>query len=411
VFRLSHRHRPRGAETARRVSSQNGMPLAVANQLEAVFPALLLRYYASLATDAAFEERRPGMLGGASLVLRVPIGVVGAIVPWNVPQAITFLKLAPALAAGCTLVLKPSPETVLDAFLMAEAAIEAGMPAGVLNIVPGGRELGAYLVSHPYVDKVSFTGSTAAGRTIAETCGRLLRPVTLELGGKSAAIVLDDADLASTIESFFAATLLNNGQICWLGTRILAPQNRYSEIVDTITGLVDSLQVGDALDPATQIGPLVSDAQRRRVEGYIEKGKADGAWLTSGGGRPEGLDAGWFVDPTVFADVDNASTIAQEEIFGPVLSVIPYRDEDEAVTIANDSAYGLGGSIWTSDPDRGTAVAPDRLRNHGVNGYMNDPTAPFGGVKASGLGREMGPEGMHAFQVLKTIYLDPRASS
>jgi aldehyde dehydrogenase (NAD+) len=241
---------------------------------------------------------------------------------------------------------------------------------------------------------------------------RLLRPVTLELGGKSAAIVLDDADLASTIESFFAATLLNNGQICWLGTRILAPQNRYSEIVDTITGLVDSLQVGDALDPATQIGPLVSDAQRRRVEGYIEKGKADGAWLTSGGGRPEGLDAGWFVDPTVFADVDNASTIAQEEIFGPVLSVIPYRDEDGAVTIANDSAYGLGGSIWTSDPDRGTAVAC-RIASGtiGVNGYMNDPTAPFGGVKASGLGREMGPEGMHAFQVLKTIYLDPRASS
>ncbi|MGW6356366.1 aldehyde dehydrogenase [Streptomyces sp. NPDC055092] len=400
----------RGAETARRVSVQNGMPIAVANQFEAGFPALLLRYYAGLVTGTPQEEVRPGMLGGSSLVARLPVGVVAAIVPWNVPQGITFLKLAPALAAGCTVVLKPAPETVLDAFLMAEAADEAGLPAGVLNIVPGGREVGAHLVSHPKVDKVSFTGSTAAGRRIAETCGRLLRPVTLELGGKSAAIVLDDADLASNLESFFAATLLNNGQICWLGTRVLAPRTRYREVVDTIAGLVGSLAIGDPLNPATQLGPLVSARQRERVEGYIAKGVRDGARLTAGGKRPSGIDKGWFVEPTVFADVDPASVIAQEEIFGPVLSVIPYVDEDEAITIANGTEYGLGGSVWTADPDRGTAFARKvRTGTIGINAYVNEPTAPFGGIKASGLGRELGPEGLAPFQVYKTVYLDGRA--
>jgi acyl-CoA reductase-like NAD-dependent aldehyde dehydrogenase len=388
---------------------QNGMPITLANNFEAGFPALLLRYYADLVANAA-EENRPGMLGGRSLVLREPIGVVAAIVPWNVPQAITFLKIAPALAAGCTVVLKPAPETVLDAFLLAEAAAEAGLPDGVLNIVPGGRELGAYLVAHPQIDKVSFTGSTAAGRNIAETCGRLLRPVTLELGGKSAAIVLDDADLAATIESFFAATLLNNGQICWLGTRVLAPRSRYTEVVDTITGLARSLVIGDPLAESTQIGPLVSARQRDRVESYIAKGTGEGARLTAGGGRPEGFETGWYVQPTVFADVDPKATIAQEEIFGPVLAVIPYGDEAEATAIANDTEYGLGGSVWTSDPERGAAFARGvRTGTIGVNHYVNDPTAPFGGIKASGMGRELGPEGLTAFQVLKTIYLDPSA--
>lgn len=401
----------RAAETARRVSIQNGMPITLAENFEGGFPPVLLRYYAQLMVDGGVEEVRPGMLGGSTLVLREPVGVVAAIVPWNVPQAITFLKLAPALAAGCTVVLKPAEETVLDAYLMAEAALAAGLPAGVLNVVPGSREMGAHLVSHRDVDKVSFTGSTAAGRAIAETCGRLLRPVTLELGGKSAAVVLDDADLAATIQSFFAVTLLNNGQICWLSTRILAPESRYGEIVDTVTDLARSMTIGDPLDRATTIGPLVSARQRDRVESYIAKGKGDGARLTTGGGRPVALEHGWFVEPTVFADVDNASTIAQEEIFGPVLSVIPYTDEDQAVAIANDTDFGLGGTVWTTDAARGERVAR-RMRTGtvGINAYANDPTAPFGGVKASGMGRELGPEGLHAFQTWKSVYLDPTLS-
>jgi acyl-CoA reductase-like NAD-dependent aldehyde dehydrogenase len=396
----------RGAETARRVSVQNGMPLWLSQTFEAGFPALLLRYYASLVA-AGQEEVRAGMLGRKSLIRREPVGVVAAIVPWNVPQAISFLKLGPALAVGNTVVLKPAPETVLDAFLMAEAALEAGLPPGVLNVVPAGRDVGAYLVGHPGTDKVSFTGSTAAGRAIAETCGRLLRPVTLELGGKSAAIILDDADLAASIESFFAATLLNNGQICWLGTRVLAPRSRYGAVVEAVTALARSLKIGDPLEPDTKIGPLVSARQRHRVESYIAKGKADGGRLTAGGGRPDGLDQGWFVEPTIFADVDPKATIAQEEIFGPVLAVIPYSDEHEAVAIANDSDYGLGGSVWTSDPARGASFARKvRSGTVGVNGYVNDPYAPFGGVKASGMGRELGPEGLQPFQLLKTIYLD-----
>lgn len=395
----------RGEETARRVTIQNGMPIWLAQQFEAGFPAVLLRYYAGL-VESGQEERRQGMLGQQAEVLREPIGVVAAITPWNVPQAITFLKLAPALAAGCTVVLKPAPETVLDAFLVAEAALEAGLPPGVLNIVPAGREVGAYLVEHPGVDKVSFTGSTAAGRSIASACGRLLRPVTLELGGKSAAIVLDDADLSSTIESFFGATLLNNGQICWLGTRVLAPRRRYDEVLDTVAGLASSLVIGDPLVETTQVGPLVSERQRDRVESYIEKGRGE-ARLVVGGNRPADRDRGWFVEPTVFADVDRRATIAQEEIFGPVLAVIPYEDEDDAVAIANDTDYGLGGSVWTADPARGAAFARHvRTGTIGVNGYANDPYSPFGGIRASGMGRELGPEGLTAFQTLKTIYLD-----
>jgi aldehyde dehydrogenase (NAD+) len=391
-----------------RVSAQNGMPVAVARQLEIGYPTAVLRYYAGLARSAAFEEVRAGLFGGSIEVRRVPVGVVAAIVPWNFPQALSMFKIAPAMASGCTLVIKPSPETVLDAYLLAEAVQEAGVPAGVINIVPAGREVGAYLVAHPDVDKVAFTGSTAAGRIIGETCGRLLRPVTLELGGKSAAIVLDDAelDLAKIGEGLFGSTLLNNGQTCFLGTRVLAPRSRYGEVVDAFTALAGSLTVGDAADPATQIGPMATARQRDRVESYIAKGRGEGARLTTGGGRPSGLDRGWFVQPTVFADVDNSSVIAQEEIFGPVLSLIPYDDVDDAVRIANDSDFGLGGTVWTGDPERGAAVA-HRVRTGtiGVNRYIPDPAAPFGGVKASGLGRELGPEGLAGYQQIQTVYV------
>jgi aldehyde dehydrogenase (NAD+) len=398
----------RAGATAQAVSSQNGMPVQISQAFESVFPPLLLRYYGKLVAERGAEERRDAMFGGTTVVRREPIGVVGGIVPWNFPQALSFLKIAPALAAGCTIVVKPAPETVLDSYVMAEAAVEAGLPAGVLNIVPAGREVGTHLVAHPGVDKVAFTGSTAAGCSIAETCGRLLRPVTLELGGKSAAIVLDDADLANNMESFFGATLLNNGQTCFLSTRVLAPRSRYDEIVETVTALASNLKVGDALDPATQIGPMVSARQRDRVESYIAKGKADGARVTTGGGRPDGIDRGFFVSPTIFADVNNNHTIAQEEIFGPVLAVIPYGDEDEAVRIANDSDYGLGGSVWSTDPEHAAAVARRvRTGSIGINSYVNDPVSPFGGVKSSGLGREMGPEGLAGYEVLKSIYQAP----
>ncbi|MCI2422126.1 aldehyde dehydrogenase [Saccharopolyspora sp. K220] len=389
---------------AQTVSAQNGMPIAVAGQLEAVFPGLLLRYYADLVENAGPDVRQ-GMLGGQIDVRRAPVGVVAAIAPWNFPQTLSMFKIAPALAAGCTVVTKPSPQTVLDSALVAEAAMEAGLPTGVLNIIPGGREVGAHLVAHPGVDKVSFTGSTAAGRQIAETCGRLLRPVTLELGGKSATIILDDAelDLAKIGADLFVSTLANNGQTCFLATRILAPRSRYDEIVGLMSTFAGSMNVGDSLSPETQIGPLSNQAQFDRVTDYIAKGKAEGGRVTVGG---EQLDRpGYFVAPTVFAGLDNNATVCQEEIFGPVLTVIPYSDDDEAVRIANESDYGLAGTVWTSDPERGIAVA-DRLQTGsvGVNRYLPDPVAPFGGVKASGIGRELGPEGLAPYQQLKSIY-------
>lgn len=401
----------RSDEIARRVSSQNGMPIRFAKVVEGGVPGAMLRYYAALVRTHPEFEVRPSLVVGSTEVRRDPIGVVGAIVPWNFPQTLAFFKLAPALAAGCTVVMKPSSETVLDAMMIAEAAEAAELPAGVLNIVPGaGRTAGAHLVAHPGVDKIAFTGSTDAGRSIAETCGRLLKPVTLELGGKSAAIILDDADLATTLQGLFAVSLMNQGQSCYICTRILAPRSRYSEIVDGLSDLVRTLRIGDPLDRSTVIGPLATARQRDIVEGYIAKGLAEGGRITVGGSRPAGFDRGWYVEPTVFADVSNDATIAREEIFGPVLSVIPFDDDEDALRMANDSAYGLGGTVWTTDLERGAALARRvQTGSIGVNGYTMDHGAPFGGVKDSGLGRELGPEGLSAYQQYKSVYL-PRSS-
>ena len=394
----------RAGSTDKLVSRENGMPMSLSRGANGLFPAALLNYYAGLITETPIEEIRPST-SGHTIVRREPVGVVAAIVPWNYPQALAAFKLAPALAAGCTVVLKAAPETALDAMVFAEAAQECGMPAGVLNVVPGAVEAGRHLVSHPGVDKVSFTGSTVAGRIIGEVCGRLLRPVTLELGGKSAAIILDDADLDAAMRGLRSVSFVNNGQTCFLGSRILAPRSRYGEVVEALADLVNGLGVGDPLDPATDIGPVVSARQRDRVLGYIEAGKGSGARLVVGGGVPKDQPRGWFVSPTVFADVGNSDLIAQEEIFGPVLAVIAYDDDEHAVALANDSEFGLAGTVWSADVDRATEIARAiKTGTVGINDYQMDMGAPFGGVKASGIGRELGPEGLDEFFDLKSIY-------
>ena len=395
----------RGDQIAESVSLQNGMPISLSTMLEASMPLGLLQYYAELVSKPALADVRPSQMGKETLVERNAVGVVAAIVPWNFPVTLAMSKIAPAMAAGCTMVIKPSPGTVLDSYIVAEAALEAGVPPGVLNWVAADRDIGAYLVGHPDVDKVAFTGSTAAGRSIARTCGELLRPVTLELGGKSAAILLDDVDMSAFLPAVPMVSMLNNGQTCYNGTRILAPKSRYDEVVDALAAMLSTLQVGDALDPQTHVGPMASSAHRDRVEGYIRKGK-DEARLVTGGGRPRDKNRGWFVEPTLFADVENSSTIAQEEIFGPVLSVISYESDDDAITIANDSQFGLGGSVWSGDGNRALAVARQvQTGTMGINGYMPALGSPFGGVKASGIGREFGPEAVDSYQQLKSIYV------
>jgi len=397
----------RGEELATLVSSQNGMPISQSLAAEATTGPGLLRYYANLIRAQDVEELRDA--DGRDLIVRSePVGVVASIVPWNFPMSLAFMKIAPLMAAGCTTVLKPSQETVLDSFVLAECVAEAGLPPGVLNILPGDRELGAYLVEHPGIDKVTFTGSTRGGRQVARRCGELLRPVSLELGGKSAGIVLEDADLLAHRDDFLASTMFNNGQTCWLSTRILVPSSRATELLDTITDLVASQVVGSSLEQQTEIGPMSTAGHRDRVEGFLQRGLQQGARVTTGGGRPAGWEQGWFVEPTVLADLDNTADVAREEIFGPVLCVIPYRDVEDAIAIANDSEYGLGGTVWTADEQRGIEMARRvRTGTVGINSYAPDPRAPIGGVRRSGFGREMGPEGLAEYQSLKSIFPHP----
>ena len=389
------------------ISAEMGSPVGWGTMAQVLAPTMILDYYVGLAGSYAFDEVRQGLLGQV-LVAKEPVGVVAAISPWNVPMFIAAAKLAPALAAGCTVVFKPAPETPLDAFRLAELFEEAGLPKGVLSVLPAGREVGEHLVRHPGVDKVSFTGSTVAGKKIGAICGEQLKRFSLELGGKSAAVLLDDVNLAEALPMLLPNAIMNNGEACIAQTRILAPRDRYQEVVDALVDSVSALKVGDALDPTVEVGPLVAERQRDRVEGYIKIGQEEGAKVAVGGGRPAGISKGWFVEPTVFVDVDNSMRIAQEEIFGPVLAVIPYDGgEDEAIAIANDSSYGLCGSVWTSDPERGLKVA----RGVRTGTYMlNSPvpidfSTPFGGYKESGIGREFGPDGLELFLEKKSINL------
>jgi betaine-aldehyde dehydrogenase len=385
-----------------------GSPYSWAVMGQVLSATMVLDYFANLARTFVAEELRAGVLAPA-LVRHEPVGVVAAIVPWNVPLFIAALKLGPCLAAGDTMVLKPSPEAPLALHLFTEIAAEAGLPPGVLNVVPAGADVGEHLVRHSGVDKVSFTGSTAAGRRVGAICGEQVKRVTLELGGKSAAIVLDDADLDALVPNLLANSIfMNNGEACIAQTRILASRARYDDVVEAVATAVAAAPVGDPLDPETAVGPLVTAQQRDRVEGYLAAGRSEGARVVVGGGRPAALDRGWYVEPTVFADVDNAMTIAREEIFGPVAAVIAYDDVDDAVRIANDSDYGLSGSVWTADPQAGVDVARRiRTGTYGVNGLGLDPVAPYGGFKASGLGRELGPEGLADYTESRTIIVPP----
>jgi aldehyde dehydrogenase (NAD+) len=390
-------------DLAQLITQEMGCPITLSRVLQATSPRVLLDTYARMSADYPFSSLRRSSTGNA-LVLREPVGVVAAVVPWNAPQLLTIAKLAPALVAGCTVVLKPAPETPLDAYLLAEMLLQAGLPEGVVNIVPADRDVSEYLVTHPGVDKVTFTGSTRAGQRIASLCGNDLRRVTLELGGKSASIILDDADMDLMIGTIEGASLRNGGQACSAKTRLVVSRRRKDELLERLVAVVEALPVGDPFDAATKIGPLVSARQRGIVEGYIASGREQGARVVTGGGRPHGLDRGWYVDATVFDGVHPDMKIAQEEIFGPVISVITYDDEADAVRIANNSMYGLSGSIFTGDLEHGMALAKQvRTGTVELNGNPTGFEAPMGGVKNSGIGREWALEGIDAYVEFKSV--------
>ena len=342
-----------------------------------------------------------------TVVLREPIGVVAAIIPWNSPFLFVMTKLLPALLTGCPIIIKPAQETPLSAYVIAEAVERAGLPKGMVSIIAGGREVGEYLISHRAIDKVTFTGSTVAGRRIASICGDQIKPVTLELGGKSAAIVLEDADLDRYLPNLVGAATLNNGQACIATTRILAPASRYKEVVDRLVESVGSMKIGNPHDLDTAFGPLVAKRQRDRVESYIKAGLDEGAKLALGGGRPA-IEKGWYIEPTIFTEVDNSMRIAQEEIFGPLVAVIRYDTPEQAISIANDSVYGLSGGVYTADVAHGMAIAAQiRTGTFSINDGPVGNGGPVGGYKQSGIGREFGPEGLASHYQLKSVSFPP----
>jgi acyl-CoA reductase-like NAD-dependent aldehyde dehydrogenase len=392
-------------------TSESGAVAALA-QHGAAMGAATLRYYASLAETFQFEEQHTPETGGIGLLVREPVGVVGAIIPWNGPLNLLIYKIAPALLAGCTVVAKMPPEAPYSGYLLAEIAEAIGLPAGVFNVVTADREVSELLVRNPGVDKITFTGSTVAGRKIGAICAERVARCTLELGGKSAAIVLDDYDVGAVAQSLAQSAPVLAGQVCASLTRIIVPRYRHDELVDALAGAFSQVPVGDPFDMNTGMGPLAMARQRDRVESFIAQGIEQGAMLATGGHRPAHLDRGYFIEPTVFGNVDNSMAIAREEIFGPVLSVIPAESEADAVRIANDSIYGLNASVFTRDPQRARAVAREiRSGTVGHNAQRIDFTIGFGGYKQSGIGREGGVEGLKPYLETKAIILEDAAQN
>jgi acyl-CoA reductase-like NAD-dependent aldehyde dehydrogenase len=402
--KISDGLKARSEELARSIAQEVGMPLKLAGRIQVGLPIANFANYARLVREFKWEERV-----GNSLVVRDPVGVVAAITPWNYPLHQITLKLAPALGAGCTVVLKPSEVAPFNAFILAEVIEAAGLPRGVFNLVTGyGPQVGEALVKHPETDMISFTGSTRAGKRVSELAAQGVKRVALELGGKSASVILDDADLPSAVKSTVNGCYLNSGQTCTALTRMLVPASKYEEAAKLAAEVAKGFTVGDPLAEQTKLGPLSSQAQLERVRAYIKKGLAEGAELVTGGAEPpEGVPAGgYYVRPTVFGKVKNSMAIAQEEIFGPVLAIIPYKDEEEAVRLANETVYGLAGAVWSKDEARAQRVARRmRAGQVDINGGAFNLNAPFGGYKQSGHGREAGVYGLEEFLEYKSLQL------